>query len=180
VEEAFQAACRRLVARIDGAIDELFRFSSELFAVPYEAVRATPLWVEESQFSYKFWSAPPSLYMMASAAIRALPRAIANPIILRRVRESAVDSARMQSGRVRHDLAQRLDASRQAFAAKVSATTAAAIDGLDAALGESAQARRRTETESGERKQALAASLRRLESARAQIERLVRGPAVAA
>ena len=173
VEKELQAFCSRIAARIDSAIDELFRFSAELFAVPYEAIRAEAAWTSESGFSYKFWEEPASLYLLISSAILALPKVIGDRILLRRAREFAAEAVHRQSGRVRYDFAQRLEKSARAFQTRLSDTIDAALAGLEIALREGADTRREGETEAAKRHAWVRASLGRLGEARSQLDALV-------
>lgn len=173
IAKELQAFCSRIAARIDAAIDELFRFSAELFAVPYEAIRVEAAWTSESTFSYKFWEEPPSLYLLISSAILALPKAIGDRILLRRAREFASEAVQRHSGRARYDFAQRLEKSARAFQAHLSDTIDATLAGLEVALREGADTRRRGESEAAQRREGASASLNRLEQARAELDALI-------
>lgn len=169
VSKAFAALCARLAAKLETAIEELYRFSSELFSIQYEAIKADVLWTDESRFYYKFWQEPPSLYLLTSSAILALPKLIGDRIVLRRARDAAIDAARTQSGRVRYDFQQRLDKSARAFKATMSRNLEAVDQGLERALRETATLRQSGEADATRRREAISASLRRLERARSQL-----------
>lgn len=175
VSDAFQATCERVAARLDAAVDDLYRFASDLFAVPYEAIRAESLWSTDTRFRYKFWNEPGSLYMLASSAILALPRFIGERMILRRALEAAVDAVRTQSGRVRYDFQQRLERSALAFETAILANAATVLQGLDRALREGAARQRSGEADAGPRRESIHASLRRLEAAQSELEKTAGG-----
>ncbi len=133
------AVCQRLAQRLDQAVDELFRFSAELFDVRFDAVRAQSLWTVDSGFYYEFWSEPVSLEILSRAALFALPRSLGGPLLLRRMRGFVQEYAEKQSGRVRHDFAQRLERSAQAFKAAMLERVEATVAGVEAAVSKGTQ-----------------------------------------
>jgi GTPase SAR1 family protein len=169
VSKSFAALCARLGGKLDAAIEELYRFSSELFSIPYETIKTDVLWTDESRFYYKFWQQPPSLYLLTSSAILALPKLIGDRIILRRARDAAIDAVRTQSGRVRYDFQQRLEKSALAFKARMSQNIEAVDQGLERALRETVSLRQSGEADADRRREAISASLQRLARARAQL-----------
>ena len=44
IAKAFEAICRRFVVKINDAVDALMKFSSDLFEIPFEAVKTEALW----------------------------------------------------------------------------------------------------------------------------------------
>jgi GTPase SAR1 family protein len=170
VSSAFRATCERMAARLDKAVDELYRFAADLFAVRYEAIRAEALWSEETRFRYKFWEAPGSLHLLASSAVLALPRFIGDRMILRRARDAAVGAARTQSGRSRYDFQQRLERSTLAFESAMLGNVASVLEGLDRALNEGAARQRSGQTDAAARRQGIRDSLDRLERAHLALE----------
>lgn len=173
VSKAFAALCERLAARVDTAVDDLYRFSSELFSIPYEKIRARFLWVEESRFYYKFWEELPSLAMLASGAILALPKLIGDRIILRRARAFAIAAVRTQSGRVRYDFQKRLGESTRIFQARMAQYLETVALELDRTLKDTALARQRGEVEGERRHIRLAESLQRLQDAQKTVQTLL-------
>ena len=173
VSSALQATCKRAAARLDTAVDELYRFAADLFAVRYEAIRAEALWSEDARFRYKFWEQPGSLFMLASTAVLALPRFIGDRLILRRARNAATDAARTQSGRIRYDFQQRLERSALAFETAMLANVASVLQGLDGALRQGATRQRSGEADAAVRRRDIHDSLSRLERVRAQLEGIV-------
>jgi GTPase SAR1 family protein len=138
----FRAVCRRLAAKLDAAVDDLFRVASDLFEIPYQTIRSETSLTQESDFYYKLWQEPTSLTLLTSSAILALPRLIGHRLVLKRAREAAVAAARAQSGRVRWDLQQRLDQSVLAFRTRMSGDFEAVSAGLERALRAGAAQRR--------------------------------------
>jgi hypothetical protein len=169
VSKSFAALCARLGGRLDAAIEELYRFSSELFSIPYETIKTDVLWTDESRFHYKFWQEPPSLYLLTSSAILALPKLIGDRIILRRARDAAIDAVRTQSGRVRYDFQRRPEKSALAFKVRMAQNIEAVDQGLERALRETVSLRQSGEAEAERRREIFSASLRRLEHARSRL-----------
>lgn len=141
VAQQFGAVCQRLEQRLDQTVDELYRFSAELFDVRFDAARAESLWTVESGFYYKFWREPVSLEILSRAALFVLPRALGGPLVLRRVRRFVQEYAEKQSGRVRHDFAHRLERSAQEFKAAMLARIEATVAGVEAAVTKAMQLR---------------------------------------
>jgi len=115
VNEGFDAICRRFAARVDQVVDELLRFASDLFDVPYDAVQAESHWSTVSRFYYKFWDVQVGLQIIVSSLLLALPKVIGDRFILREARKRAEDYVIVQAGQVRDDLARRLDHGRRTF-----------------------------------------------------------------
>jgi len=134
LEAAFQGICDRLSDRIDTTVDAIFRFSSELFAVPYEAVEAQSAWSVQSGFLYKFWEAPGSIRLVTRSFLHSLPKCLADRWILGAARGYARELADTQAGRVRYDFAQRLDASMRAFAKAMSERLDSALALIETAV----------------------------------------------
>ena len=130
----YQRLCRRFGARIDATVDELYRFSSELFSVPFEAVGADTDWRSQSGFQYKFWNEPPALQTLAVSLLLALPKALGDALILRRGLRYGRELADTQAGRVRYHFAQRLDSSMRDFRTALLERLDATLAGIEAAV----------------------------------------------
>ena len=74
--KAFEAICKRFVVKIDDAVDSLLKFSSDLFDIPFEAVKTDALWSAKSKFYYKFNEQPIGLVIVASSLTLLLPKFI--------------------------------------------------------------------------------------------------------
>ncbi len=150
--------CRRFGARIDAIVDELYRFSSELFSVPFEAVGADTDWRGQSGFYYKFWDEPPVLKTLAASLLLALPKVLGDSLLLRQGVKYGRELADTQAGRVRYNFAQRLDKSMRDYKsamlerldATLSSIEAAVKKGLETGAEDSALADRRAASLSSE------------------------------
>jgi GTPase SAR1 family protein len=170
VSGAFAAACTRIATRLDAAVDDLYRFAADLFAVSYDAIRAEALWDEDSRLRYKFWHQPASLYLLASSAVLALPRFVGERMILRRAREAAVDAVHTQSGRVRYDFQQRLERSALAFEAAMSASIANVLEGLERAFSNGTAQQKTGKADADRRRRSIESALDRLAEARGELQ----------
>ena len=72
IAKAFEAICRRFVFKINDAVDALLKFSSDLFEIPFEAVKTEALWSAQSRFYYKFKEQPVGIEIVASSMTLAL------------------------------------------------------------------------------------------------------------
>lgn len=168
----FESLCSRFTTRINDTVDELFRFSAELFAIPFDAVRAESLWSVESGFYYKFWSEPGSLKIFTSSIILSLPRFISNRLILNKMKEHVRETIEMQSGRVRYDFSVRLDKSVQAFRREMLRRIEATVESIEVALCKGTQLRQAGETEFVSRGRMLQEVAEKMENIRCRVTEL--------
>jgi GTP-binding protein EngB required for normal cell division/predicted component of type VI protein secretion system len=108
IRTEFDRICERFWQRIQQVVDELLRYSADLFAIRFESVTAEPLGQTRSHFYYKFWQEPTSLRMMSNAAAGLLPGALGRAVRRKRARRRVAELVEMQSGRLRHDFERRI------------------------------------------------------------------------
>ncbi len=171
--QAFHAICARFTAKIDETVDELYRFSSELFAIPFGAVRAESGWSVQSGFYYKFWSEPPSLRIITSSFVLALPKFLGDRLILKEALNHARDTADTQAGRLRYDFAQRLDKSMRAFKAAMLGRIDATLEGIETAVRRGVEIGAVGTREADARERELFSTLEALDGLAARLERLM-------
>lgn len=145
--EAFDSLCGRFWGEMQAAVDELMRFSSELFGVTFEPVVADSRWTPESGFYYRFWYEPTGLATLSSALVTMLPALLSVRLVLRRRRNVAVELVEMQAGRIRYDFEQRVLKSAQDARQRMTERIESALAGLDAAIANGIEAQRRGEAE---------------------------------
>lgn len=161
---AFESLCGRFWRRIQDAVDELLRYSAELFAIPFAAIGAESLWRSRSGFYYKFWEESPGLMMLTNSFVLMLPGVLGHPLILRHARQRAVELAEMQSGRLRHDFEERIKKSVQDFRREMLERIEATIAGIEAAIEKGRALRMKGEGEAASRQEELAAALAKIEA----------------
>lgn len=161
---AFESLCGRFWHRIQDAVDELLRYSAELFAIPFAAIGAESLWRSRSGFYYKFWEEPPGLMMLTNSFVLMLPGVLGHPLILRHARQRAAELAEMQSGRLRHDFEERIKKSVHDFRREMLERIEATIAGIEAAIEKGRALRMKGEGEAASRQEELAAALAKIEA----------------
>ncbi len=162
--KAFETTCKRFVQRIDDIVDELLRFSSELFQIPFDAIKAEALWTVKSGFYYKFKDEPVGLEMLAGTLTLALPRFIGEKIIMKKMREYLHQVVDVQSGRVRYDFAERLDKSKLDFRWEMLQRIEATIEGIETAIKKGMAERNKGAEEVEKRKKFLYKTIERVDS----------------
>ena len=159
VGEAFERLCGRFWQRIQDTVDELLRYSAELFAIPFAAVDAESLWQSRTGFYYKFWEEPPSLMMLTNGFVRMLPGALGHPVILRQAQRRAAELAEMQSGRLRHDFEERIKKSVHDFRREMLERIEATSAGIESAIDKGRTLRMQGANEAASRRDELGAAL---------------------
>ncbi len=153
--KAFEAICKRFMLRINETVDALLKFSSELFAIPFETIKAEALWTVKSGFYYKFKDEPVALEMLTSSLTLALPKFIGNRIIFKKIKEYMLQVIDIQGGRLRYDFAERLDKSKLEFRWEMLQKIEATIEGIGTAIEKGMNQRAKGEQEVNERTQTL-------------------------
>jgi hypothetical protein len=131
---AFEAICTRFITKINEIVDALFKFSSELFAIPFEAFKAEELWTVKPSFYYKFKEEPGMLEVLTTSFTLSLPKFIGDKIILKKMKEYLLEMVDLQGGRVRYDFVKRLDKSKLDFRWEMLKRIEATIEGISTAI----------------------------------------------
>jgi len=161
--KAFENVCKRFITKIDDTVDSLLQFSSELFAVPYDAVKAEALWSTKSRFYYKFSEQPVGLEIITSSVTLALPKFIGKKIILKKMNDYLNRVITMQLARIGTDFEGRLEKSKLDFRWEMLQRIEATIDGIGAAIEKGISQRSKGEKEADERRNEVSNTLVRLE-----------------
>ncbi len=168
--KAFEAICKRFVAKINDAVDALLKFSSVLFEIPFEAVKTEALWSAKSQFYYKFKEQPVGMEIVASSLTLALPKIFGDRIILKKMQDYLVRVIDLQLGRSGNDFEERIQKSKLDFRWEMLQRIEATIEGIDTAVEKGITQRSRSERETEERKRELSGIAGKLDELK---ERLV-------
>ncbi|MDH5202449.1 MAG: hypothetical protein OEW69_04230, partial [Nitrospirota bacterium] len=128
------AICSRFIEKINETIDILLKFSSELFAIPFESFKAEELWKIKPGFYYKFKEEPVILEILSTSFALSLPKFIGDKIILKKMKEYMLEMIDTQGGRVRYDFAERLDKSKLDFRWEMLQRIEATIEGISTAI----------------------------------------------
>jgi GTPase SAR1 family protein len=132
--KTFEMACKRFIMRIDDTVDSLLNFSAELFAVPFDIVKAEAIWSTKSGFYYRFQEQPVGIEIVTSSLTLLLPKFIGEKIILRKVREYLHRMIDLQSASAGHDFERRLDRSKLDFRWEMFRRIEATIEGISKAI----------------------------------------------
>lgn len=139
--QAFEQVCQRFWQGMHDLVDELLRYSAELFAVPFTAITSDSLQPAPSTFYYKFWEEPPTMQLVGRALVRLLPGVLGHPLILRHAHRRAEELLDMQSGRLRHDFDERIKRSMQDFRRDMHERIEATVTGIALAIDQGREAR---------------------------------------
>jgi hypothetical protein len=153
------------------------KFSSDLFDLPFDAIKTNLLWSDKSRFSYKFRDEPVGLQIVASSLTLALPKFIGDRIIMNKMKEYLVRVVDMQLGRLGSDFEVRIDKSKLAFRWEMLQKIETAIEGIGAAIEKGMTKRSSGEQEAAARKQIIAETLGTLDAIKEKLIRI--GTAVA-
>ena len=181
--DAFELICDRFRTKMDESVDELLRFSSQLFAVPFEPTRAESLWGSKTDFYYKFKEEAVGLEMLATSITQVLPRFIgdrfqklkayvlrtANRRILRKRKEHMFETIDMQSGRMRFDFLDRLNKGARKFRQEMLNRIEATVEGISSAMEKGMSLRARSEKEMTHRLSLLSDRLMKLDGIREEL-----------
>jgi small GTP-binding protein len=172
LEKAFQHSCRRFIVDMNAAVDELMKFSSELFSVPFHAVKAETVWSAESGFYYKFRDEPVGLEIVASTLAFILPKFIGDKLVLKKTKEFLRTLIDMQSGRLHYDFAERLDKTKRDFRREMHLKTYSTMAGIVSAISNGMSRRTQGEHAVLEQKQELLESKRKLDKIKELLNRI--------
>jgi len=169
LNRAFEGLCARVERRIQDSVDDLLRYSAELFDIPFAAVSAQTLWRSPTRFYFKSWDEPPGLKQLTNSLVPLLPRVLGSRLILRDARRRATDLADMQAGRLRHDFDERLRDNVRSFRQDLLQRIERTLQGIEAAIEQGRAMRVRGETEAAARREELTATLSRIASLEARV-----------
>ncbi len=132
--KTFEAACKRFIIKIDDTVDSLLKFSAELFAVPFDIVKAEAIWSTKSAFYYRFKEQPVGIEIVASSLTLLLPKFIGEKIILKKMKEYLHRVIDRHTARVGCDFEERLNKSKLDFRWEMLQRIEATIEGISTAI----------------------------------------------
>ncbi len=134
LSKTFEMSCKRFITKIDDTVDALLNFSAELFAVPFDIVKAEAIWSSKSRFYYKFNEQPGGIEIVASSLTLLLPKFLGEKIILKKMKEYLQRVIDRQSARIGSDFEERLDKSKLAFRWEMLQRIEATMEGISKAI----------------------------------------------
>jgi GTPase SAR1 family protein len=172
IARAFESICKRFIIKINETVDDLLRYSSELFSVPFDTVRAESLWSVKSGFFYKFKEQPVGTAIIASTLTLALPKFIGNRIVLNKMKEYLQRVVTMQAARAGTDFEERLDRSKIDFRWEMFQKIDATMEGIASAIEKGMTQRTKSTQEVGTRKQILSETTAKLDDIKDRLARI--------
>jgi GTPase SAR1 family protein len=167
--KTFEAACRRFVTKIDDTVDALHTFSSELFAVPYDAVKAEALWASKSEFYFRFQEQPGAIEIVTSSVTLLLPKFIGEKIILKKMKEYLSRVTDLHAARVGYDFEKRLDRAKLDFRWEMLRRIEATIEGIRNAIDKGISQRSGGKKEADERKNQVSQIINQLDNIKGKL-----------
>jgi hypothetical protein len=167
--KTFESSCRRFVTKIDETVDALHNFSSELFAVPYDAVKAEALWASKSEFYFRFQEQPGAIEIVTSSVTLLLPKFIGEKIILKKMKEYLSRVTDLHSARVGYEFERRLERAKLDFRWEMLRRIEATIEGIRNAIDKGMTQRSGGEKEATERKAEVSQIIDRLDAVKGKL-----------
>jgi len=172
IAKSFENACKRFIIKIDETVDALLRYSSELFNVPFDAVKVEAVWSAKTGLYYKFRDEPVGIEILASTVTLALPKFIGDRLVLKKMKEYLGKAVSMQCGRIGYDFERRLDKSRLDFRWEMLRRIDATIEGISAAIEKGMTQRVKSEQDVSKRKEELDKTTGKLSQIKASLMRI--------
>jgi GTPase SAR1 family protein len=132
--KTFEAACKRFITRIDDTVDSLLKFSAELFAVPFDIVKAEAIWSTKSSFYYRFKEQPVGIEIVASSMTLLLPKFIGKKIMLKKTKEYLQRVVDLHYAKAGCEFEERLDRSKLTFRWEMFQRIEATVEGISKAI----------------------------------------------
>lgn len=133
-EDAFDQAAASLWNDLAHDVDELIRVCAQWLGLGFTLPPSHMAVERAPAFHYKFWDAPPSMLLLGQQLARLVPGRPGRALALRHARLRADDLIAMQSGRMRHDLDERLKARAQRWSDRANEYLSGRMAVLQAAL----------------------------------------------
>jgi GTPase SAR1 family protein len=168
----FEAICGRFISKINETVDALFKFSSELFAIPFQAFKAEELWTVKPGFYYKFREDPVMLEVLATSFTLTLPKFLGDKIILKKMKEFLLQMIDRQGGRIRFDFAERLEKGKLDFRWEMLERLEATINGISSAIEKGMHRKSKGEQSVEERKGVLIETEKKLNEIKEELVRI--------
>lgn len=183
LSDVFDGICRNFSSKLNGVLDSLLDFSSQLFSIPFEPVEAGSLWTSESGFYFKLREEAVGLEMLTASLTQVFPRYIsgrfarlrswayrtANRVILSKRRQHMLEAIEMQSGRLRSDFIERLHKSMFRFQTEMIKKTETVSEGIAKAIERGMDLRAKGEEEAARLEAALSVGLSAMDGIRDEL-----------
>jgi len=176
LRRAGEAVFERFALKINGIVDSLLEFSSQLFAVSFSSVKADSMWAGGSTPYRQHKEEPVGLDMLTDSLAQVFPKYVsqrfqklkdylfrkANTLIITKRKRHMLELIEMQSGRTRHAFIERLSESKKEFRREMVQRMSLTLEGIRIALENGIKQRAQGETELRQRHQVLSDELFKL------------------
>lgn len=173
ISMAFEKVAERFQGKINLVVDELLRYSSELFDLSFERFTAEALWSTESSFYFKFKDEPLMIEMLGDALTSLMPKFISNRIVYRNMKKYLLEMIERQSGRIRWDFVDRLQKSRLEFRWQMLGRIDETIKGIREAIQKGIEYRRKSQEELARRQKEIEEELDKLYNVKNRIIEII-------
>jgi septin family protein len=174
ISMAFEKVAERFQNKINLVVDELLRYSSELFDLSFERFTAEALWSMESSFYFKFKDEPLMIEMLGDALTSLLPKFISNRIVYKNMKKYLLEMIERQSGRIRWDFVDRLQKSRLEFRWQMLGRIDETIKGIREAIHRGIEYRRKSQKELIRRQKEIEEELDKLYNVKNRIVEIIK------
>lgn len=151
-------------ARINAILERLTQLTARIFDFSLRGFEAEEIFLEKSQFSFKFKEDPVGLEILQMTVTSLLPRALTKGLLLKKLLENVAELVDKHCGRLRYDFHLRLNEIarefRQTWLAKIDDTTQSIRQALERALAQKQTSAQTAAVRVGELDQRLAEILR--------------------
>lgn len=149
--------------RINAILERLTQLTAQIFDFSLRGFEAEPVFIEKSQFWFKFKEEPVGLEILQMTVTSLLPRALTKGLLLKKLLENVTELVDKHCGRLRYDFHLRLGEIarefRQTWIAKMDDTTQSIRQALERARTQKQTSALTTAARTGELDQRLAAIL---------------------
>ncbi len=170
---AFEKVAERLQSKINLIVDELLRYSSELFDLTFERFTAEAFWRMESSFYFKFKDEPLMIEMLGEALTSLMPRFISNRVIYKNMKKYLLEMIERQSGRIRWDFVDRLQKSQREFRWQMMERIDETTKGIRDAIKKGLDYREKGSEELDVRQREMLEELKKLQDVKERISRIM-------
>jgi len=132
--KTFESSCKRFITKIDDTANSLLKFSAELFAVPFDIVKAEAIWSTKSSFYYRFQEQPVGIEIVTSSLTMLLSKFIGEKIISNKVNEYLQRVIDLHAANAGNDFESRLDRSKLMFRWEMFQRIDATLEGISKAI----------------------------------------------
>ncbi len=167
--KTFESSCKRFVTKIDDIVDSLHKFSSDLFEVPYDAVKAEAMWTSKAEFYFRFQEQPGAIEIVTSSVTLLLPKFIGEKIILNKMKEYLTSVTDLHAARVADEFEKRLEKAKLDFRWEMLRRIEATIEGIRNAINKGITQRTGGEEKAIERRKQVTDILNQIDAVRGKL-----------